>query len=51
MYKVLIVDDDEEFLFIIGEYLGSHGIEFHLAQSAAQACKRLNHCSKSLPFP
>jgi DNA-binding NtrC family response regulator len=44
MRRVLIVDDDDELLFIIGEYLGSSGIEFHLAMSAAQARKRLNHC-------
>jgi DNA-binding NtrC family response regulator len=48
MYKVLLVDDDEEFLFIIGEYLGAHGIESHLAHSAAQARKRLNHCEYDL---
>jgi DNA-binding NtrC family response regulator len=48
MRKVLIVDDDEDLLFIIGEYLGSHGIEAHLAQSAAQARRRLNHCEYDL---
>ncbi len=48
MYRVLVVDDDDDLLFIIGEYLGSNGIEFHLAQSAAQARKRLNHCEYDL---
>jgi DNA-binding NtrC family response regulator len=48
MYRVLVVDDDDELLFIIGEYLGSNGIEFHLAQSAAQARKCLNHCEYDL---
>lgn len=43
MSKVLVVDDDEDLLYIIGEYLGSNGIEFHLAHSAAQARKRLSH--------
>lgn len=45
MKKVLVVDDDEDFLFIIGEYLHSKGIEFHLAQSASQARKSLTHSS------
>ncbi len=44
MCKVLLVDDDDDHLFIIGEYLRSNGIEFNLAQSAAQARKCLNHC-------
>jgi DNA-binding NtrC family response regulator len=48
MSKVLVVDDDEDLLFIIGEYLDSYGIEFHVAQSAAQARKRLNHCDYDL---
>ena len=43
MNRILIVDDDDELLFIIGEYLDANGIEFHLAQNAAQARKRLNH--------
>jgi DNA-binding NtrC family response regulator len=38
-----VVDDDEDLLFIIGEYLDSNGIQFHLAQSAAQARKRMAH--------
>ncbi|MGO9019527.1 MAG: response regulator [Syntrophobacteraceae bacterium] len=44
MNRILIVDDDDELLFIIGEYLDSSGIEFHLAQNAAQARKYLSHC-------
>ena len=48
MNKVLIVDDDEDLLLIIGEYLGSNGIEFHLAHSAAQARRRLSHCQYDL---
>jgi DNA-binding NtrC family response regulator len=48
MRKVLVVDDDEDLLFIIGEYLDSNGIQFHLAQSAAQARKRLSHCDYDL---
>ncbi len=48
MYKVLVVDDDEDNLFIIGEYLNSNGVEFDLAQSAAQARKYLNHCEYDL---
>jgi len=43
MGRVLVVDDDEDLLFIIGEYLDANGIQFHLAQSAAQARKRLAH--------
>jgi two-component system, OmpR family, phosphate regulon response regulator OmpR len=43
MLRVLLVDDDEDLLFIVGEYLESKGIEFHLANSAAQARKRLAH--------
>ncbi len=43
MGKILIVDDDEDLLFLIGEYLESCGIEFDTAASAAQARKRLNH--------
>ncbi len=48
MGKVLVVDDDEDFLFIIGEYLDSNGIEFQLAHSAAQARKHLSHCEYDL---
>ncbi len=44
MGKVLIVDDDEDLLFIIGEYLESYGIDFDLARSASQARKHLTHC-------
>ncbi|MGA2404044.1 MAG: response regulator [Syntrophobacteraceae bacterium] len=48
MCKVLLVDDDEDLLFLIGEYLQAHGIEFDLAQSAAQARKRLKYCKYDL---
>ncbi len=48
MYRILVVDDDEDLLFIIGEYLGSHGMECHLAHSAAQARKRLSRCEYDL---
>ncbi len=48
MYKVLVVDDDEDNLSILGEYLGSSGVEFNLAKSAAQARKYLNHCGYDL---
>ena len=41
MRTVLVVDDDEDLLFIMGEYLDSTGIRFHLATSAAQARKCL----------
>ena len=37
MRRVLVVDDDEGLLFIIGEYLYSIGVGFHLANGAAQA--------------
>jgi two-component system phosphate regulon response regulator OmpR len=43
MHRVLVVDDDNDFLWIVGEYLESTGIQFHLADSAAQARKRLAH--------
>jgi len=43
MNRILVVDDDEDLLFIIGEYLDSNGIGSHLAVSAAQARKRLAH--------
>ena len=44
MNKALLVDDDEDLLFLIGEYLEAYGIEFDLAESAAQARKRLKYC-------
>ncbi len=43
MLRVLLVDDDEDLLFILGEYLESNGIEFHFTKSAAQARQRLAH--------
>jgi DNA-binding NtrC family response regulator len=48
MNKVLLVDDDEDLLFLIGEYLDAFGIEFDLAESAAQARKRLKYCEYDL---
>ncbi len=44
MNKALLVDDDEDLLFLVGEYLDAYGIEFDLAESAAQARKRLKYC-------
>ncbi len=43
MNKILLVDDDEDFLFIIREYLESYGLETDTAESAMQARKRLAH--------
>ena len=39
--KVLIIDDDEGFLSILGEYLGSLGFDCTLAANSAQARKHL----------
>ncbi len=41
MAKVLLVDDDRALLFIMGEYLEAHGMEFESAGSVAQARKLL----------
>ena len=41
MSRILIVDDDEDFLFLLGEYLKSFGLEHDLAVSAEQARNRL----------
>ena len=41
MAKLLIVDDDKGFLFLMGEYLESFGFDFELADSASQARSRL----------
>ncbi len=41
MARLLIVDDDKGFLFLMGEYLDSFGFDFELANSAAQARNRL----------
>ncbi|MCE5334974.1 MAG: response regulator [Desulfobacteraceae bacterium] len=41
MSKVLIVDDDEDLLFLISEYLEAHGIEFEIASGVPQARKHL----------
>jgi DNA-binding NtrC family response regulator len=41
MARILIVDDDEESLYLMGEYLESVGLEHDLALSAEQARNRL----------
>ena len=41
MSRILIVDDDEDFLFLLGEYLKSVGLEHDQAVSAEQARNRL----------
>ena len=41
MSRILIVDDDEDFLFLLGEYLKSAGLEHDQAVSAEQARSRL----------
>ena len=43
MRRVLVVDDDEDLLFIIAEYLNMNGIECHIATSASRARKLLAH--------
>ncbi len=44
MRNVLVVDDDEDLLFIISEYLNMNGIECHTATSVSLARKRFIHC-------
>ena len=44
MARILIVDDDEDFLRLMGEYLESVALEHDLAVSAEQARNRLK-CS------
>ncbi len=39
--RVLVVDDETDFLDLIGQYLEAEGIEFELADSAAQARQHL----------
>ena len=39
--RVLIVDDETDFLLIIGQYLEAKGVDFELADSVAQARKHL----------
>lgn len=41
MRKVLVVDDDEDFLFIVGEYLNMNGMECHTATNVCRARKLL----------
>jgi two-component system, OmpR family, phosphate regulon response regulator OmpR len=43
MGRVLIVDDEEEFRLLIGIFLEAKGINFELAESAAQARNHLAH--------
>ena len=43
MTRILIVDDDEDLLRLMGEYLESAGLEHDLAVSAEQARNRLKH--------
>lgn len=42
MCRVLIVDDDEELLFLIGKFMEAKGIDFKLAGSAEQARMHLS---------
>jgi DNA-binding NtrC family response regulator len=37
MARILLVDDDEEFLSLISEYLGAYGFQSELAGNVAQA--------------
>jgi len=48
MFRLLLVDDDEDLLVIMGEYLDSNGIQFHSVKSAAQARKCLAHFNYDL---
>jgi DNA-binding NtrC family response regulator len=41
MRKVLIVDDDDYSLFLVGQLLEDKGIDFEIAGSAAQALEHL----------
>ena len=41
--RVLIVDDETDFLSLIGQYLEAKGVEFELADSVAQARKHLGN--------
>ncbi len=41
MTRVLLVDDDQDLLFLIGEHLNMNGIECHYANSVSMARKRL----------
>lgn len=43
MARILIVDDDEDILRLIGEYLESAGLEHDLAVGAEQARNRLKY--------
>jgi len=43
MRRVLVVDDDEGLLFIIGEYLEAFGLKCELANGPTQARKRLKN--------
>ena len=48
MRKVLVVDDDEDFLFIVEEYLSMSGFECHTATNAYRARKLLKRCEYDL---
>jgi DNA-binding NtrC family response regulator len=41
MARILLVDDDNELLSLISEYLRAHGFQSELASSAAEARRRL----------
>ncbi|MGA2225510.1 MAG: response regulator [Candidatus Micrarchaeaceae archaeon] len=41
MARILIVDDDKDLLYLMGEYLESVGLEYDMAVSAEQARHRL----------
>ncbi len=41
MARILIIDDDEDLLYLMGEYLKSVGLEYDMAVSAEQARNRL----------
>jgi DNA-binding NtrC family response regulator len=43
MARILIVDDDEDILYLMGEYLKSVGLEHDQAVSAEQARNLLKH--------
>jgi len=43
MCRVLIIDDDEDLLFLIGKFMEAKGIDFELAGNAEQARMHLAH--------
>lgn len=44
MARILIVDDDEDLLYLMGTYLESTGLEYDLAVSAENARNLLKRC-------